>query len=101
MEKFVGDNPARFNIIACTYDQERNTGGKLLILNNVKLSHLNGVGKITVPEEFLRKQEYAPRVKRNPHHNENRTKNFSLPNSEIRKAHIHFILFFNNKQIIQ
>lgn len=101
METLVDEMPPRFNIIACTYDVERNTGGKLLVLNNVKLSHLNGVKKFVVPDEFKREQEYAPKVSRNPHHKENRTKNFTLPNNEIRKVHIHFILFFNGKQIIQ
>lgn len=101
METMVDGMPPRFNIIACTCDVERNTGGKLLVLNNVKLSHLNGVKKFVVPDEFKREQEYAPKVSRNPHHKENRTKNFTLPNNEIRKVHIHFILFFNGKQIIQ
>lgn len=101
METFEDGMPRRFNIIACSYDVERKTGGKLLVLNNVKLNHLNGVRKFVVPDEFKREQTYELKVARNPHHKENRTKNFQLPNSEIRKAHIHFILFYNGKQIIQ
>lgn len=100
METLVSNEPRRFNIIACTYDNERNTGGKVLILNNVKLAHLNNAKK-SVPDEFLRKQDYEAKRTANPHHKENSTKNFALPNGEVRKCNIHFILFYNNKQIIQ
>lgn len=101
METLVAGESPRFDIIASTYDQGRDTGGKLLVLKNVKLSHLNGKSKNAVPDEFKRPNEFVPKVNKNPHHKENRTKNFMLPNGEIRKAHIHFILFFNNQQIIQ
>lgn len=101
METLKDGKAPKFDIIASTHSRQRKTGGELLVLKNVSLSGIKGESaRFVVPEEFKR-EDTAVYLTKNPHHRENKTKNILLDNREIRKVHIRFIQFYNNKQIIQ
>ena len=101
MEAVNDGIPARFDLVVCTYSQERNTGGEILELNNVRLSGFAKQQQSKIAPEFLREQPQFENEKRNPHHRENKTKNILLANGQTRKIRIRFIMFYNKMQVIQ
>jgi hypothetical protein len=101
MEAVNDGIPARFDLVVCTFSEERNTGGEILELNNVRMSGFAKQAQNKIAPEFLREQTKFENEKRNPHHRENKTKNVLLANGQTRKIRIRFILFYNNLQIIQ
>lgn len=101
METVSDGIPARFDLVVCTYSEDRGTGGELLELNNVRMSGFAKQQQSKIAPEFLRVQPKFENEKRNPHHRENKTKNILLANGQTRKIRIRFILFYNNLQVIQ
>lgn len=101
MEAVTDGIPARFDLIVRTFSEERNTGGELLELNNVRMSGFAKQQQSKIAPEFLREQPKFDNVKRNPHHRENKTKNILLANGQTRKIRIRFIMFYNQMQVIQ
>lgn len=101
METLKNGFVPKFDLIATTYSDQRGTGGDLLVLKNISLSGIKGDKKtFDVPAEFQR-ETISTTLMKNPRHRENKTKNILMANREIRKVHIRFILFYNNKQILQ
>jgi hypothetical protein len=101
MEAVSDGIPARFDLVVCTFSEERNSGGDLLEMKNVRLSGFANNIKSKIAPEHLRVQPKFENVKRNPHHRENKTKNVLLANGQTRKIRIRFILFYNQLQVIQ
>lgn len=90
-----------FDIKVRTLNRYSKTGGKLKHYTTAKLvmaeenKNVNSVMSL----------RYAPKpvvtTRRNPRHFENKTRNIKvLPQNQIKKIHIRYIIEFNNKQVI-
>lgn len=83
------------DIMVCTCDRKRGTGGELVTFPNA-VKHisqqLSGVGK---------KQMDDIRKTTNPNHHDHFTRNMYLMTTrEIKKVHIRLITMFNGKRVI-
>lgn len=85
--------PIPFNIVFCTADLNRKTGGEIIQLDNAVLSR-----KIKHPTHYRKSNE---QVIKKPLHYRNRTRNLQqLKTSEIRKAHIDLVLYLNGEEVV-
>ena len=93
MQATVKGRAIPFSVSFWTADKAKNNGGELLELTNVTL---NRIGKATTKEETTSSIS-SPLRKAN--HYVNATRNFLLPNGQIRKAHIRLIHSFNGQEV--
>lgn len=80
-------NPVPFSVSVRSFDKKNEKGGKLLTFENVTLLQ----------------QAKTPKKKettKNPNHWKNRTRNIKLPNGEIKKINILFIIRFNGCKVV-
>lgn len=79
------------SVITCDLDRDR--GGEILTLHNVRLHKLakKKVEKETQNEESLSIL---------PNERKNATRNLLLPNGQVRKIHIYLITRFNGQEVI-
>ena len=93
-----------FSIKYVTYNRKTGEGGEIIhiqkctkcvgkqgdkiILGNQLSEHSRAVGGLD-----------PDRVRKNPNHFKNATRNLLLPNGEIRKCHIRLIIEFNNEKV--
>lgn len=75
-------NPVPFSIAVRSFNKQNNTGGKLIVYHNVTL------------------MQTAKSKKSVANHWENRTRNIKLPNGEIKKINILFIISYNGKKVV-
>lgn len=75
-------NPIAFSLAVRSFNKQNNTGGKLIVYHNVTLMQTAKIKKSVA------------------NHWENRTRNIKLPNGEIKKINILFIVSYNGKEVI-
>jgi hypothetical protein len=88
--------PEPFSLSYVTCDQHRRTGGEIMKLEKVLLSHNENMSEelgFAAPEKGT-----SGRTRR-PRHREHATRNVILPNGKIRKFHIRLMLQFNGKKV--
>lgn len=86
-----------FSMAWVTSDDKRDTGGEWIEVKQARKHDW------TTPQEARRLERAQPkdlRVKRNPHHYENSTRNIIMPNGEIRKVAIRLIRRFNGMVVM-
>lgn len=92
--KDMDGNPLRFDIEIREFSRQNKTGGKYKVYNDACLLSVNKKGK-TEKKFFFKEKK-----KRNQHHWENRTRNIELPNGDIKRINILFIIKFNGKKVM-
>lgn len=96
MEKMEGFNQVPFDIEYCSFSKSRGTGGEIISLKGVTLNKLKSDEKMSPAIQT----KIAVRSERQPAHFQNKTRNVTLPNAEIRKLHIRFILKINGLTVV-
>jgi hypothetical protein len=87
-----------FDIEFRTYNRNNNMGGVLKRYERAKLLIGKKLkGKPLIDAEYFYRQQ---RVRKNPNHFDNRTRNIELPGGQIKKINILFITKFNNHEVI-
>lgn len=88
----------KFDIEVRTLNKNSKTGGKLNVYENAKLVMKEK------PKDPLAHLKFKPsetkKVKKNPQHFPNKTRNIRLESGEIKKIHINYIISFNGKKVI-
>ncbi|PSR53911.1 hypothetical protein AHMF7605_10470 [Adhaeribacter arboris] len=88
-----------FDIVYCTADVKKGTGGEIKVRNGCRLSGIKKVN--TEPAEPTETVPVpAGKTSKNPHHFENATRNIIKANGAVRTVHIFLILQFNGKKVI-
>ncbi len=91
--------PSKFQIRFVTADRSLGTGGDIIeISNGRKCVGLNKVGS-PVFDLRSKKPSTESRIKKDPHHWVNSTRNILLENGKIRKVHIRLIIEFNKQKV--
>lgn len=94
MQAMKGDIP--FSIVFVTCDQNRNSGGDIMKLENVVLSfNQNAAAKAG----FEMPEAPVTGFSKKPRHYEHATRNALLQNGMRRKFHIRLLLEFNGKKV--
>src|SRR5690554_6748103 len=88
--------PEPFSLSYVTCDQHRHTGGEIISLGKVLLSHNENMAKEL---DFVAPEKGISGRTRRPRHREHATRNVILPNGKIRKFHIRLMLQFNGKKV--
>jgi len=91
--------PSKFQIRFVTADRSLGIGGEIIeLFNCCKCVGLNKQGS---PVFDLRTKNSSSdsRIKKDPHHWINATRNILLENGKIRKVHIRLIIEFNNQKV--
>ena len=90
--------PFPFDLRYRTFNSQTKQGGKIKEYQGVK--HLPDAN--SHPELSLHPEAVFAREKpsRNPNHFDNRTRNIELPNGEIKKIRIDFIIEINGQKVI-
>ena len=93
------DKPPRFQIRFVTADRSLGTGGEIIELFNC--CKCVGLNKQGTPVFDLRSKNASSgsKVKKDPRHWVNATRNILLENGKIRKVHIRLIIEFNNQKV--
>jgi len=86
------------DVVFITCDLKKRTGGERIVLKKC-WKHLPLPAHEQTKLDRLHKQS-PDKVKRNPNHYENSTRNLKLPNGEIRKVHIRLLRQMNGKTIL-
>jgi len=87
-----------FDIEFRTYNRNNKMGGVLKRYERAKLLIGKKLkGKPFIDAEYFYRQQ---RVRKNPNHFNNRTRNIELPGGQIKKINILFITKFNNLEVI-
>lgn len=87
-----------FDIEFRTYNRNNKMGGVLKRYEKAKLLIGKKLkGKPFVDSEYFYRQQ---RVRKNPNHFDNRTRNIELTGGQIKKINILFITKFNNHEVI-
>lgn len=79
-----------FDIKYRTFNEQTKQGGKLKEYNDVKY----------LPEAKVKEEVSSEIHAKTPNHYKNRTRNIELPNGEIKKIRIDFIISINNTKVI-
>lgn len=87
-----------FDIEFRTYNRNNKMGGVLKRYEKAKLL----IGKKLKGKPFIDAEYFyrEVRVRKNPNHFDNRTRNIELPGGQIKKINILFITKFNNHEVI-
>jgi len=87
-----------FDIEFRTYNRNNKMGGVLKRYEKAKLL----IGKKLKGKPFIDTEYFyrEVRVRKNPNHFDNRTRNIELPGGQIKKINILFITKFNNHEVI-
>lgn len=89
--------PFPFDLSLRTFNSQTKMGGKLKIYEGVK--HLTEAKTSSLPS--LNEMVFVlDKPERKPSHFDNRTRNIELPNGEIKKIRIDFIISVNGKYVI-
>ena len=91
--------PSRFQIRFVTADRSLGTGGDIIEISNGR--KCVGLNKQGSPVFDLRTKSPSidSRIKKDPRHWVNSTRNILLENGKIRKVHIRLISEFNNQKV--
>jgi hypothetical protein len=90
----ITKEPKTFSCTVITCDLERNTGGEILTLHNVRLN------KLTRKAKEIQQQKKEESLSIRPNEKKNDSRNLLLPNGLTRKIHIHLIIKFNGQEVI-
>lgn len=90
------NNPVPFSVQFVTADLSKKTGGEIIDLKGVVLPWAQKKKNKSTSQE----PRNANSQGKKPGHYKNRTRNFLLPNGEIRKAHISLITKFNEQVVL-
>ena len=100
MDQFGPDGkPSKFQIRFVTADRSLGTGGDIIELSNGR--KCVGLNKQGSPVFDLRTKSPSidSRIKKDPRHWVNSTRNILLENGKIRKVHIRLIIEFNKQKV--
>mgnify|MGYP000432166516 CR=1 FL=1 len=87
--------PVPFTVVVDKFDSKTNTTSGRVTYDKVELVMPNK--SFTRNFKSLTTQDYIAR--KNPHHFENLTRNIRVDGEELRKIHIHCILYINDKKV--
>jgi hypothetical protein len=90
----ITKEPKTFSCTVITCDLDRDKGGEILTLHNVRLN------KISKKAKEIREKQTEESISILPNEKKNATRNLLLQNGEIRKIHIHLIIKFNGQEVI-
>ena len=91
----------KFDISVRTFNRNSKTGGTLNSYENAKLvMKEKGMDKDSIYALQHFKKPKTPKIRKNPQHFENKTRNIRLENGEVKKIHIRYIISFNGKKVI-
>lgn len=92
-------NAVPFTIHYRTYNQNNKTGGRHIVYENVKLLIKPKAKKENkfIPEQHLFRQH---RVRKNPNHWDNKTRNIETPAGMIKSIKILYITKFNGLEVV-
>lgn len=92
-----------FDISYRTFNRNSKTGGKMKHCKNAKLvMKEKGLDPDSIYAllNFMPSEVKKERIRKNPQHFENKTRNIRLENGEIKKINILFIHSFNGEKVI-
>jgi hypothetical protein len=92
------NKPFPFDISYRTFNSQTKMGGKLKVYEGVK--HLPESNSENLPTLNPTIIFAAEKSDRKPSHFENRTRNIELPNGDIKKIRIDFLISVNGKSVI-
>ena len=103
-EKDENGKARSFSIKFVTYNRKTGEGGEIISIPNCTKCVGKQGEKIILgnqlPVHFRIGEGVQPeRVRKNPNHFQNSTRNLLLPNGQIRKVHIRLIIEFNNEKV--
>ena len=90
----ITKEPKTFSCTVITCDIERDTGGEILTLYNVRLN------KLTKKAKEVKESKTEESISSPTNEKENDSRNLLLPNGLICKIHIHLIIKFNGQEVI-
>lgn len=88
-----------FSIKFRTFNKFSKKGGKLKVYEEARLVTKEKQERITDVNSLRTLQPRVIKERKNPHHFANKTRNLKLPNGEIKKFRIRFIVEFNGKKM--
>lgn len=90
-----------FDMVYCTYDERRGTGGERVSVRKCLLFESAEEKKEIAPEPMLAVIENEkPKHAKNPKHYAHNTFNVRLQNTEVKKVHWLLIEEFNNQKVV-
>lgn len=95
-ERLVNGQFKPFNISFRTFNSQNSTGGKLRVIQGARLLPDKSKKKRITMYNVLE----VDKTQRPPDHYTNRTRNIELPDGQVRKIRIDFIIEMNNKKVI-
>ena len=90
--------PFPFDLTYRTFNSQTKQGGKLKVYEKVK--HLPEANPNALPSKSIEAIFAEEKSEKKPSHFDNRTRNIELPNGEIKKVRIDFIISINNRKVI-
>ncbi|MDN3595319.1 hypothetical protein [Zunongwangia endophytica] len=102
MRKPDSDGKAvKFDIAVRTFNRNSKSGGTLNSYENAKqVMKEAGMDKNSIYALQHFKKSKIPKIRKNPQHFSNKTRNIRLENGEVKKIHIRYIISFNGKKVI-
>jgi hypothetical protein len=92
------NKPYPFDIKYRTFNSQTKMGGKLKVVEGAK--HLPQANTTSLPSLNPNVVFAVEKSSRKPEHFDNRTRNIELPNGDIKKIRIDFIIEVNGKKVI-
>lgn len=90
----ITKEPKTFSCTVITCDLDRDTGGEILTLHNVRLNKISKAAKVKKENKTEEDISILPNERKNA------TRNLLLPNGQVRKIHIYLIIKFNGQEVI-
>ena len=98
-----GGNLLPFSLKVVTYNEQQQTGGEILVIDQGTLSDEGKKTPVTPPnpaQAILKEVRKMDKRKKDPNHNVNYTRNIRvLPGGNIRKIHPLLIIEFNGQKV--
>lgn len=89
--------PFPFSCQVRTFNRQSKKGGRLLSISQAILLPLSG-GNSQTPASVESLKFISP-AKRSPNHYENKTRNIKLPNGNVKKINLNFLISINSLQV--
>lgn len=97
MEEWKKAEPFTITVVTC--DLNRDKGGEILELKNVKLAWAEGKKLNPQKQSTPIEKDSQPVHRKNPQHYYHGTQNLLLENGMTRKVHVRLVLTYNGKKV--